>query len=124
MFEQAGVFLCLRVVRFVLRLAEQVLKRQVWKKVSRITVHSVNVKSRFPLILSRTLLSVFRTTLEMQVLVHFRKLHAGVGMEHKVDRHTALDHQQEHGRAVFAPGEADRMELAVLRAGLCQKPSR
>ena len=124
MFEQAGVFYACALSGSFFGLLNRYSSDRFGKKVSRITVHSVNVKSRFPLILSRTLLSVFRTTLEMQVLVHFRKLHAGVGMEHKVDRHTALDHQQEHGRAVFAPGEADRMELAVLRAGLCQKPSR
>ena len=38
----------------------------------------------------------------LEVLVHLREFHAGVRIEHGVDRPSSLQHEQEHGGRILA----------------------
>ena len=38
----------------------------------------------------------------LEMLVHLRKLHARICVQHEVDGHISLKHEQEHGRGILA----------------------
>ena len=44
-----------------------------------------------------------------KMLIHFRELHTGICCQHQINRQTALDHQQEHGRAVLSAGQGNHI---------------
>ena len=58
----------------------------------------------------QTALAVELLVQSAQVLVHLRELHAGVRVEHGVDRPSTLQHEQEHGSRILAARKGDDME--------------
>jgi len=45
----------------------------------------------------------------IEVQIHFRKFHSRIGGKDRIDRHTALDHHQQHRRTVFPAGQGYSM---------------
>ena len=48
------------------------------------------------------------------MLIHFREFHARICCQDRINRQSSLNHEQQHGGAVFAAGQGYRMEQILF----------
>ena len=50
----------------------------------------------------------------LQMLIHFRKFHARICRQDRMDRQSPLNHEQQHSGAVLTAGQGYRMEQLLF----------